>query len=958
MLFKLNIFVHSLFPVYNQKIMETLNPPQPDATIVTATNLVDSTIEQHSPQTNDDVETEDSFSNTQNSTEESTEENENKIEPVNGGGGQESQHETTAIEQNEDEQQQQSEREEKEVEDEEKEEPMDISADNDAVGINESEDVQPQQVSTEQQPQMASYTEAKETSDELNAADETPNEILKFQYAKEDADNEEELLKSDEDEEQKDDEPNGNKVSAEFSMEQEDALLKSDDDDDDGEQTEEPKLSPIHKQNDSSLNKYEEDMEEGRSSSKDNRSRNDNEDSLEPNENTAQEVKHPYPPASPSFAHAVQSAVIKIDDDDSHSNVPEKSISPKIKERKNSANHRILYKFDLDDDSSQESHKSKRSKMETSSPINQRRTSIENVKESIDSIREEGVWSVRDVYSSTVRSGDDEKSMVTSPSQRIEEKTLMESPVAEEKSMNSSLPTVIMGTDNKINSNNDGDDIDTSSNQSFESNSVSETTDVQDINQQQSTTRNEEDINDEAMTSSAAVPPSPHSLANEQLVEHSEDKETTTAILAKVTKRWNSFDNSYHSTDEILPRRNADGDEAIDRENGNEICSQSPKLNGDHSPLRNEQEEEYNMDDNSNDSVQSRNDNSRSTINDMESLPQVLRTCKSPLNLPQNEEARIDFPNETAISKSPQSLEQSEDNGQSPVLSPTETLCKSRKTSLDSSQPPFMSPTSPRNLPQNEEARIDFHNETNPEAVYAPFATPPMPAVSVPQQGSEQKQHPGNDDDVDDDEESMHDSDNETDLKINEETQEIHQNSNENHRLPAAEECLNSTLPINENDDASRSSVASSASYSTNTSSSQQLVIDHPMDDIKEEKVKPLKISLKRKLSYSSEEGGGHSRGPQHKQIHLSGENDEVNGSVAENNCEQRMLTYQERPDQTVPMDVMSPTKSLSHFQAEPLFPAASDDNVFVKTEASDFEQVRNLKNPVLAILKCVFVFF
>ncbi|GBO99142.1 hypothetical protein EVAR_70648_1 [Eumeta japonica] len=49
----------------------------------------------------------------------------------------------------------------------------------------------------------------------------------------------------------------------------------------------------------------------------------------------------------------------------------------------------------------------------------------------------------------------------------------------------------------------------------------------------------------------------------------------------------------------------------------------------------------------------------------------------------------------------------------------------------------------------------------------------------------------------------------------------------------------------NDKDEASRSSFASSTSYSSDTSSSQHLVIDHPMDDIKEEKVKPLKISLK-----------------------------------------------------------------------------------------------------------------
>lgn len=74
-------------------------------------------------------------------------------------------------------------------------------------------------------------------------------------------------------------------------------------------------------------------------------------------------------------------------------------------------------------------------------------------------------------------------------------------------------------------------------------------------------------------------------------------------------------------------------------------------------------------------------------------------------------------------------------------------------------------------------------------------------------------------------------------------------------------------------DEASRSSLASFTSYSSDTSSSQQLVIDHPMEDVKEEKVQPLKISLKRKLSYSTD--GEASMASQRKHFHFNDENAE-----------------------------------------------------------------------------------
>ncbi|XP_036330341.1 uncharacterized protein LOC118742396 [Rhagoletis pomonella] len=86
------------------------------------------------------------------------------------------------------------------------------------------------------------------------------------------------------------------------------------------------------------------------------------------------------------------------------------------------------------------------------------------------------------------------------------------------------------------------------------------------------------------------------------------------------------------------------------------------------------------------------------------------------------------------------------------------------------------------------------------------------------------------------------------------------------------------------------SSVASVASNSTDTSSSQQLVIDHPMEEIdtglsvpdvgtgsaglcverhdKTDKVNSIKLSLKRKMSSSSETG----LSPQHKQPHIEPE--------------------------------------------------------------------------------------
>lgn len=173
-------------------------------------------------------------------------------------------------------------------------------------------------------------------------------------------------------------------------------------------------------------------------------------------------------------------------------------------------------------------------------------------------------------------------------------------------------------------------------------------------------------------------------------------------------------------------------------------------------------------------------------------------------------------------------------------------ISKSGKLSLDlnvmSSSPEQHSPC---NLPQNEKSRNGIENEMN----------------LFKQQENYINSHTDHKMEID--------SDNHRHLKINESYEEYHNDDsidNLESNKPSFSLSPHPATPKEDNE-ASRSSLASSVSYSTTTSSSQHLVIDHPMEDIKEEKVKPLKISLKRKLSYSSDDG--ESMGPRQKQAHL-----------------------------------------------------------------------------------------
>uniref|UniRef100_A0A1A9W8C9 C2H2-type domain-containing protein n=1 Tax=Glossina brevipalpis TaxID=37001 RepID=A0A1A9W8C9_9MUSC len=112
---------------------------------------------------------------------------------------------------------------------------------------------------------------------------------------------------------------------------------------------------------------------------------------------------------------------------------------------------------------------------------------------------------------------------------------------------------------------------------------------------------------------------------------------------------------------------------------------------------------------------------------------------------------------------------------------------------------------------------------------------------------------------------------------------------------------------------ASRSSINSCSSDSSNTStSSQQLVIDHPMDDlVKDEKVKSFKADLKRKLSHSS---ASESTEPQQKQLHLEDKNDNnsytftdsLRGSVKVNDEHIKMEENLEKTPLEIPVDRVS----------------------------------------------------
>lgn len=156
---------------------------------------------------------------------------------------------------------------------------------------------------------------------------------------------------------------------------------------------------------------------------------------------------------------------------------------------------------------------------------------------------------------------------------------------------------------------------------------------------------------------------------------------------------------------------------------------------------------------------------------------------------------------------------------------------------------------SPVSLPQNEEAQAEFEGTLNEEDSNSIHD-------SKTQDNAEHNEE--------------HEPCNEKNFKINEiNSAQADQDSNHNKDIMSPSPPPRSPIQ-NQDDEASRSSMASSASYSSSTSSSQHLVIDHPMDDLKEERVKPLKISLKRKLSNLSNDRD--SMSPREKRFYLSNE--------------------------------------------------------------------------------------
>ena len=182
-------------------------------------------------------------------------------------------------------------------------------------------------------------------------------------------------------------------------------------------------------------------------------------------------------------------------------------------------------------------------------------------------------------------------------------------------------------------------------------------------------------------------------------------------------------------------------------------------------------------------------------------------------------------------------------------------LIKLRRLSLESNARTPTPQHSPLSLPQNEEAQAEFENTQDNREHKKEFKC-----------------------------------DNESDLKINERNcEDFRQDNNENKELISSPPPPPQLTTQNEDDEVSRSSIASSASYSSTTSSSQHLVIDHPMDDLKEEKIKPLKITLKRKLSNLSDDFD--SLGPPQKQPHLNNEkaeNEEFHETLNFSNEEQQ----------------------------------------------------------------------
>uniref|UniRef100_A0A1I8MAT9 C2H2-type domain-containing protein n=1 Tax=Musca domestica TaxID=7370 RepID=A0A1I8MAT9_MUSDO len=918
--------------------METLNPPQPDTTThVTETNL-DSTSTQNSPQHHsvNDVETEDS--NTQHSTEESHEEAEGEIHSkiVTKDGGQESndgttattnideitgQHDVSSPQPTElhDEQKEEEEDKKPEVAQEgEQPEPqhtesMDISGEEDQEENNQSrivEEIQQppqdsmdtsedhvdttqstsisQQQVEEEKPQEAKPQSISCTQNEISmpqkelanidevCEDKTTEEIQKFQYNDEEED---ELLKSDEDEEEQGgNDASGGSKREPVSMEQEDALLKSDEEEE-TENVEEGKFSPSFRTTPMELDSTEisntEEQNEVCSETNEEEQINKQEETIQVNEESGGERS-------------------------SESIVTEKSTH---RAKKNNPNHRILYKFDIDDDddTSQESQKSKRSKImeeAINSPTSQsRRTSIENSLEN-DS---------KEIEYSIPLMDEDQKSPINSPLGNVTKSTLDED-----------------------------ENISNHSSQSPTTETLRE--DSQDITQQEEEkpAKESEEFSqhEEAMTTTAksSSPPPPSHTKISFVNESSETNDNITSSLDKEsfkeTKSWNSFDIASYLTNEHHAKAE---EEIVDSDVNKEF--QTPKLNGDHHHHESDHDDDMECQEDDDDVRDDASNHSRKSIlptpSPVPSLQATVTAANSSPNSPQNEAT-----NEisTPINSAPNSPQNKQDETE---IDRETSLCSDGNAEVEDDLSKIKSPIPSIHLPQNEEARIDFHNENSQEPDFRQEEEEGTPHKSDNSRMSESENE---------------DSENETDLKIHEETQNNNLLDHAEHKeslfLKESQHLsqypqtlrqlkqyspsprLTQAPPNNPDDETSRASMLSSASYST--SSSQQLVIDHPMDDVKEEKIKPLKICLKRKLSYNSDEDEGNSLGPKQKQMHLNEDQEREYHFAAENTNETPGVEENGRADKSSYNEM---SEALHYNMSFP-----------IKTEINDHEHHENLE--------------
>ncbi|XP_061401911.1 uncharacterized protein LOC133337720 [Musca vetustissima] len=651
----------------------------------------------------------------------------------------------------------------------------------------------------EETHQMVEQQEPQEQTMDINEDHDQPcekkttNEIPNCQYTDEEED---ELLKSDEDEGDTKDNNTScasrrGKSSAHYvSMEQEDELLKSDDEEDEGERKQTPTPLATTPMEVGTTTQVIEDEPEGQQK-----------DHLETNEDDP--VKQ------------AEDVVIR-EEEVNRVEIPHGSERTSKRENKDNPNHRILYQFDIDDDESQESQPSKRSKTmeedDVSLPAQQViRTIEENSRD--DDGKEKQASPLRE---------DDQESASNTPLRNVPQTSSME----EDEHLSNQSTTAAATTNPCIEN-------------------VEEEGHGQEEQMPTIGGEPDESIANEEDTTTTKSPPPPPSPTNVAFVnENSQSNDNINSSLdkedMKTTKSWSSFDNASYLTNE----HHHDGEDVQEEivDNGEESKqSQTPKLNGDHYDHGHQSDNDdmkCRETDGADDDV---SNHSRQSILTFPHPPQsTTAEAKSPSTLSQNQEEvrpTVDMTPKSSPINSPLSSPQHEEHTSDYQK---EMSTASADAADDEDIPQNKSPASSLQLPQSEEARIDFHNENSQEEM------PEFPATE-PQHRSDNSH--------------MRQMEQSPSPRLFREQQQPHSPSPSH--LPLA--------TTNPDDEASRASMLSSASYST--SSSQQLVIDHPMDETaKEEKVKPLKICLKRKLSRSSDDVGGYTLEPKQKQLHLNEE--------------------------------------------------------------------------------------